>query len=488
MNSQNVDQELSRVSKNTLIYSVGNIGVKSVTFLLIPLYTRYLSTYEVGIIILLELLEVLYNYVAPLGMLNSLWRFFNVEKSSGNEKRLIFSHFFFILISNAVLLIFLIPLSRLVAQYYLSDASFTKLLQLFFVALFLGLARVFILTLLRIIEKALLFTVVVLIDFVLLIGLTIWFVVGFKLGLWGVIYAKLIASTLIFIIAVVHVIKSYRVHFYFANVKRSLRYGFPLIFHGIGLLILTMSDRLIIKQLISTEASGIYGIAYKFGMILNMVLVTPFVQAWQPIMFRLENAPDQKITYQKIALHFTQIGILVWLMVSVLSRYLLQVSTVEAYHSAYIIIPWIAFSYLLYGLQNVFKSGALLHLKSLQMTGFSLITAAMNILLNFLLIPAWGILGAAIATIVSYLFLMLLVLRLSQKVLFINWRWHKMLATVFLGVGVFSLSLVRIHHTYLNFAKDFGLILLLPVAMILLKLISLKEIKRQVVNFVHGAP
>jgi len=74
INSQ-TDSELGRVGRNTLIYSIGNIAVKSVTLFFIPLYTHYLEVFEVGIIVLLELLELLYVAVAPLGTFSALWRF-----------------------------------------------------------------------------------------------------------------------------------------------------------------------------------------------------------------------------------------------------------------------------------------------------------------------------------------------------------------------------------------------------------------------------
>jgi len=374
-----VNHDIKRIGKNTFIYSVGNIGVKSVSFLLIPLYTHYLSTYEVGIVVLLELLEVLFNYLAPLGILNALWRFFNIEQKEGNVNKYISSIFFFILGVNTVFLVIFILLAHWTAKFYLCDESFTNLLRVFFVVLFLGLSRIFMLTLLRIYEKAFQFIVFVFTDFLLLLVLTIWFVIGLNLGLWGVIWAKIITASLISILTLIYVLKQYGFRYDHQNIIRALRYGFPLVFHGISLLILTMSDRYFIKALISIETAGVYGIAYKFGMIMNMVLVTPFVQAWRPILFRLENDPNQKLTYKKVALHYVQIATPVWLMISVISKYIAKLTTTEEYYSGIIIIPWIAFAYLLYGLQNVFTAGALINNKTLKMTGYTMFSAAIKL-------------------------------------------------------------------------------------------------------------
>ena len=73
----------------------------------------------------------------------------------------------------------------------------------------------------------------------------------------------------------------------YSYVIQSIRYGFPLIFHGISLLILTMSDRYLIKEIISVELAAIYGIAYKFGMMINMVHIK--AQVWMRLSIFLSS-------------------------------------------------------------------------------------------------------------------------------------------------------------------------------------------------------
>jgi len=473
-----IDGELKTVGKNTLIYSIGNIAIKSVTFFFIPLYTHYLSVFEVGIIVLLELLELFYNAVAPLGVFSAVWRYFTTERKSGTEKKFISSNILFVLAVNAVLATLLIVCAPSITKIYLSEGSLSNLVRVFIIILFLGLSRTVIVNLLRIYEQAFRFIVFVFVDFVLLILLTLGFVIGLDLGLWGIIYAKLITSGLIFFFAVFYILKQHGLHYDHKDVIRSLRFGFPLMFNGISMLILSMSDRFFIKEIISVEASGIYGISYKFGMILNMVFVVPLMQAWHPILFRLENAPEQKVTYQKIALYYVQIGSLLMLAIVVASKYLLKITTTEEYHYGIIIVPWIAFSYLLFGLQNIFKAGALIHNQTIKMTQYGLLTAGLNIILNMAMIPTLGILGAAIATTLSYFVLMVLILRLSHKYLHINWLWRKMIPVILLGMIFSWLASIDLNKLQLNFAKDATVLILLPTLMLLLKLVSLKEIKR----------
>lgn len=477
-NDQNVETELKNVSKNTFIYSVGNVAVKSVTFFFIPLYTHYLSVFEVGIIVLLELLEVLYIASAPLGIFSALWRFFNPEKKAGREKEFISSNILFILAVNVVLCTVLFLSASFISEVYLSAPDLTGLVKVHSLVLFMGLSRTVLFTLFRIYEQAFRFITFAFIDFSLLILITLYFVIVLDLGLRGVIYAKAITGSLAFIFALFYILKQFGVHYFHKYVVRSLRFGFPLMFNAISLLVLSTSDRFFIKEIISVEASGIYGISYKFGMILNMLFVVPLVQAWHPILYRLENAPEQKITYQKIALYYVQIGSLLMLAVVVASKYLLKLTTTTEYHSGIIIVPWIAFSYLLFGLQNFFKAGALIHNKTIQITQYGLLAAVLNIILNMVMIPVFGILGAAIATTLSYFVMMVLTLRLSQKHLHINWLWKKMIPVILLGMAFSWLGAIDLKKLQLNFAKDAVVLILLPVLLLLLKLVSLKEIKR----------
>ena len=477
-NDQNVETELKNVSKNTFIYGMGNVAVKSVTFLFIPLYTHYLSVFEVGIIVLLELLEVLYIAIAPLGIFGALWRFFNPEKKAGREKEFISSNILFIFAVNAVFCTILFFCASFISEVYLSASNLTGLVRVHVIVLFMGVSRTVLYTLFRIYEQAFRFITFVFIDFSLLILISLYFVIGLDLGLRGVIYAKVITGSLVLIFVLFYFVKQFGLHYVHKYVVRSLRFGFPLMFNGISLLVLSTSDRFFIKEMISVEASGIYGISYKFGMILNMVFVMPLVQSWLPVLFRLENAPEQKVTYQKIALYYVQIGSLLMLAIVVASKYLLKITTIEEYHYGIIIVPWIAFSYLLFGLQNIFKAGALIHNQTIKMTQYGLLTAGLNIILNMAMIPTLGILGAAIATTLSYFVLMVLILRLSHKYLHINWLWRKMIPVILLGMIFSSLGIIDLKELQLNFAKDAVLLLLLPVLMLLLKLVSLKEIKR----------
>ena len=477
INSQ-TDSELGRVGRNTLIYSIGNIAVKSVTLFFIPLYTHYLEVFEVGIIILLELLELLYVAVAPLGTFSALWRFFNPEKKAGREKEFISSNVLFVFAVNVLFCTILFLSASFISEVYLSASNLTSLVRVHVIVLFMSVSRTALFTLFRIYEQAFRFITFVFIDFSLLILITLYFVIGLDLGLRGVIYAKVITGSLTLIFALFYILKQHGLHYDHKDVIRSLSFGFPLMFNGISMLILSMSDRFFIKEIISVEANGIYGISYKFGMILNMIFVVPLLQAWHPILYRLENTPEQKVTYQKIALYYVQIGILLMLAIVVASKYLLRLTTTVEFHSGIIIVPWIAFSYLLYGLQNIFKAGALIHNKTLQMTQYGLLAAVLNIILNLVMIPAFGILGAAIATALSYFVMMVFTFRLSQKHLHINWLWKKMIPVIVLGMIFSLLGSVDLNELRLNFAKDATVLILLPILMLLFKLVSLKEIKR----------
>jgi len=469
--------DLKAVGRNTAIYGAGSVISKAVSFLLIPLYTQFLTGYEVGIIVLLEVVEALYNSAAPLGLINSLWRFFHIERERGKEKELMASNYLFILAVNVLLFLALAAGSHWVARVYLSNGAYSTILRWFFLALFLGLSRVFLLSLLRIYEKAVQFIVLAIADFVILLALSIWFVAGLGLGIEGVIYAKVIASALMFLLTAAYVGRRYGFRFETSIVRRSIRYGFPLIAHGVALLVLALSDRVLIKQLISVESSGVYGISYKFGMMMNMVLVTPFVQAWQPLMFRLEKQPNQKETYQRVALHFIQIAVIAWLVISVVSKYLVWLSSPEQYYGGIIIIPWIAFSYLLYGWQNIFKAGALLNNETGKIARYTTLSAILNVALNLVIIPEWGLQGAAVTTVISYLLMVILVYKLSQESLPVQWRWQKMMIILLLGATFVVVSAYDASGTAANILKDVGLIILLPVCMLLFRLVSPGEIK-----------
>jgi O-antigen/teichoic acid export membrane protein len=484
---QVLTRELKSLTKNTAIYSFGNIAVKGVAFLLVPLYTHYLTVYEVGIVVLLEVLELFYSSVAALGMSNSMWRFYNPAKQAGKEAVFFSTHFVLSLVVSPIVFIFPFLFSDLIANVYLSNDE-SSLVRVFLIISLLGMNRIYLNSVLRILERAVPFIVLALLDFMITIVVTIICIVSLELGIWGVAYGKLASVTLISIVAFAFMVKNYGIHFDGKIAWESIKYGAPLTLSSVSYIVLTLSDRFFVKELIGVAASGIYGVCYKFGMIINMIVVAPFIQSWFPVLYRAENAPEQRLIYQRVGLYYIQVLTCLWFVITVASKYTIWFATPEDYHLGISLVPVVAFAYIVYGMENIFKAGAMLANKTQQLTAIAVAMAMTNLVLNFLFISEFGLMGAAIATVLTHVVQATCVLRLSQKHLHIPWNWRKILLIPGLGAFFCLMSVLNTADMTLEIVKDLGLFICLPLVMILLKLISVHEIKSAGQRFFAGRP
>ncbi len=153
------------------------------------------------------------------------------------------------------------------------------------------------------------------------------------------------------------------------------------------------------------SAIGIYDIGYRIASLLNIFIVTPLKQGLQQILFQKESEPEeQKQIVANGATYYYLLSMFCALAVSLFSREILMVVTRnKAFWPAWVVIPFICFSYVFYGLGLFLGWGLLMKNRSFIIAMNIVIACAVNMGLNFLFIPQWGFMGAAVATAISYI-------------------------------------------------------------------------------------
>jgi len=206
--------------------------------------------------------------------------------------------------------------------------------------------------------------------------------------------------------------------------KEMAKYSFPLVAGNIAFWILTLSDRYILEFFRGSQEVGIYSAGYNISARSLMLLVTLFALASGPISIHIwekkgETRSKQFISnvtrYYLIACVPAVIGL------SVLSRPIMKILTGAQYFEGYKIIPFLAAGALFSGLQQVFHAGFLFHKKTSCITFGIVAAGALNLLLNILFIPKYGYFAAAVSSLFSHTFLLVLMVALSRR-LFI-WKF-----------------------------------------------------------------
>jgi O-antigen/teichoic acid export membrane protein len=220
-----------------------------------------------------------------------------------------------------------------------------------------------------------------------------------------------------------------------AELKEMLRFGLPLVPAGLGVWIMTMADRYFLQFLSTPQELGLYSLGYKFGMVVQGLIVGPFMLAWGPFFWSVAKEKDARDIYSSVLTYFTLVAMAVALVLSVLSKQALEVMAAPAFYGAYTVIPLIALSYVLYGCYLILPVGINLERKTKYLAAIVGVGAVVNLGLNYLLIPRYGMMGAAVATLIAYLLLPVGSYFVSNRYYPIRYEWRR-IARIFVAAGL----------------------------------------------------
>jgi O-antigen/teichoic acid export membrane protein len=428
-------KQLLRLSSHSIIYGFGVVVSQLVGFFLIPLYTRYLTPGDYGALEIFTATMSVLSVVFGLGLTTALFRSYYLHDDAEKKKTVISTAFLFLTATSAILTLLLIGLSHSFSTLLFHSGEYTFYFRVIFLTLFCNTGVAIGLSVLQARQEPTRYALVAVSQVVISIALNIVFVIVLHKGVLGILEATLIAAAMIYLSLMATLIKRAGFSFSRDELKRMLAFGLPLVPAGLSSWILTLSDRYFLQFLSTPTELGLYSLGYKFGMVISPLLVGPFQLAFTPFTFYLAKEQNAKQTFSRILTYFMLVAMLAALALSVLSREVLAIMATPAFHSAYKVIPLIALSYVLYGCYFVLMVGINLEGKTRSLAVFVACAAVLNLGLNYTLIPHYGMMGAAIATLISYIILPVGSYLVSQRYYPIKYEWGRV-AKICLAFGV----------------------------------------------------
>ena len=393
--------------KSAFIYLFAGILNKAIPFLLLPVLTRYLTVEDYGI---LSVFQVLLAFVVPvvgMNMQSNITR--NYAKKSREEMALLIGNLIIVLVCTVV-----IAEVFFVLYFTFQDALFG--ITSFWILMLppvagLNIVNQFNTTILRNQERAAAFGVFQIINTVINLTVSLLLIVGFGLGWEGRGCAVFFTAFCLGLVGLYYIHRQGLISFSFNRglIDEILKISIPLIPHGVGGIVIGLSDRLFIDQMVSKEAVGLYTVGYTFGMIVNL-FVDSFSRAWAPWFHKQMNNPKSD-THRNIVIYTYAyfIGVILLAIVMAFSfEFILPWMVASDFHSATKFIIWIAIGYAFRGMYTmmfpylIFKA----HTRFLgYVTGT---TAIINIVLNYVFISFNGAIGAAQATLFAWFLMFIL--------------------------------------------------------------------------------
>lgn len=384
-----------KLLSNTITFGIGTFSSKLLTFLLVPLYTRILTTAEFNASDLVQQTGNLLMPLVSVGMASALIRF-GLDKSY--DKTSVFSTA--LLTTGGGFLLFLL-LSPLIL--FVPDISDYLILLVLFVIM--SALRSLCSQFVRAIGYVKLFSYDGVQSTLLTIVFNVLFLVVFKMGVTGYILATVVSD---FISAIfLFVMGDLHRYVRFSKMDRSVirtmvRFSVPLIPTALFWWIINVSDRYAVTWMISKADAGIYAAAYKVPTIVSLVS-TVFTEAWQMSAVMEKDSANRDQFFTKVFSALSSLLFITASMLIVCSKLITKILVGSAFYDSWKYIPILVVATAFSCFANFLNSVYMVERKSI----LSLLTvmsgAVINVVLNVLLIPSMGVNGAAFATFISYL-------------------------------------------------------------------------------------
>ncbi len=417
-----------KLGRGSFVYTAANLLQRSLSFLLLPLYTHYLSPNDYGILAVVTTLNGFLSVLFTWSLPAAIGRFyFDYRDDPKTLQEFWGTVIIAVLLSSLIGGLVLFLTGSIILKPVMGDIPFWPYIAIGISTLiFQPLFQVF-LSAMQVQGQAgryaIYSTVQLIINLTLILGLVILF--GWKAE--GPLFATLITSIIFFIVTLVSFRKSFRWVFRTHLFKQAAKYCLPLVPHSLSAQILVVTDKFFLNTMMGAASAGIYHIAFLFGTIVT-TFVDSVNRAYVPVA--MEALEDNKATsLQELKANgMTLIGgyCLLGTLVSLFSLEMLQLFTSEPYHVAHLVVPLIAFAFVLRGIYYILVNILMFKKDATRWVSVgTFIGALANIGLNFHLIPMYGMAGAALATLISQLVMTVVIGKLGLKHEPIQWDYVK---------------------------------------------------------------
>ncbi len=394
---------VKRVSKDAVVYGFGNAVLSAISLFLVPIYTRIFSTADYGVLDIIATASSLLSVLLPLGLSAAVFRFYHDHDEYG-KKELVSTGFWYQFIVPLVICVLgaLVarPISRLLFGPDRADRYATFLAVSLLTVPFNVMMRMPI-TIMRLNFQKVRYNLLVLGRALFQTAITIILVIFLRKGLAGVFVSGLVSAILFSGVGFALTSRHVKLTFSRAHFRLLLGFGVPMIPASLSRWIMASADRFFLVKMTSLHEVGLYSVGLKLAG-LQAFLFMAFQLAWSPIAYSSYRKPEADRVFRKVFLYFLLLSSTTGMLLSLFSLEALKILTRPAYYGGHRVVGILAFARVLHA---AFYMGSMGIAFANKMKYYALSVACgalLNLLLNFLLVPPFGMMGAAVATASSY--------------------------------------------------------------------------------------
>lgn len=411
-----------KIFKFTMIYTTANFLNIGIPFLMLPILTRYLSTYDYGLVATFQALRAASLIMVKMGAGDAVARAYYDRDKEGFQFR---KYLFNAIVVISGMFIFLCIILLLTSSFASRTFSIPALWLLIIPIVALTNAITSILLKLWVFQgKPVSYSVFQIGNSIIDMSLSLFFIIvigmEWKGRILGIGIAEIFAVTVSLFLLIYGKYLVYSVDF--SYLKEILKYGVPVFIHSICFWVIGSVDRLFLNSMVGVSTTGIYSVGYSIAGIIGLAAGS-FSMAWTPIFYEKlgssnihEKNKIVKLTY----LYFICILLFASFLI-IISPYILKIMVGRDYYGAERYIAWIAFANAFYAMYTMVCGYIFYSKKTNLIAKITFISAVLNLILTYILIKKNGAIGAAQATFCSYLFSFIATWYWGNKVYSMRW-------------------------------------------------------------------
>jgi len=463
-------QNMKKYFRKTLEYTAGNLFNKLLHLFLLPIFTHLMLPEEFAVYANLLIFISFISLIYFLGLQQAIFSYF-YQKKTNEYKFSIISTIYITLLICGIILSFMIVLFRsqlslLIVRTEIYQQLFIWISLILFFDVIYGMTLSF----LNIMERSANYALLSIVKNTLFLILVIIGTILKKLDINSIFLFLMISSFCAAIVALIDMrkvlfdltsIKFKKIFYSIPLIKNLLKFGIIIIPGTIAMITLRVFDRYMLTYLSpnSLYDVGIYAIGYRVGMIMQF-LVSMVSMVYFPYAMRISDQPDATASYKKVFNYYLLWGGILGFLIILFAAEIFYIFIDKAYYPAIKIVFFGVISNFLLGVFNIINISFYVKKRAGKIAVAVGIGALLNIILNYLFIPKFGIYGAGGASIFAYLFIVIFNYFAAEKVYFVGYRF---------GYVILSLIVLLIFSSF-NFI--FSLTLLTTIFKIIIVIMA----------------
>jgi len=436
---------IKRLTSHSAVYGISTILGRAISFLLLPLYTHYLSQEAYGVVSLVLAYLGIMTIISTYGVDAAFLRYYILAGHEEEKCHIFNTGFWSVLLMSAIILLSSFLFATPLAGWLLDSNSYRHIIILMAGILLFDSMMIIPFLLLRAEERSALFVILKVANVMVNFGATWFFVVKLGRGVTGVFEANLISSVFTFLTVLPVSLRHLRPTMRRTVYLDLLKFGLPYLPSTLSVYFVDVIDRFILKQLTDVATVGLYSAGCKLGMLMNL-MIAAFRFAWHPFFLSTSKEPNARAIFARIFTLFMLVCAVCFLGASLfineLVRFQIGSQTLfgEDYWNSTSVVPAVLLAYIFFGAYVNFIIGIHLEKKTHYLPFITGLAAAVKIAATYALVPVLGMNGAALGTTLAYIAMATALYMVAQRLYYIRYEWNRLLKLVLATAVVFVLG------------------------------------------------